>query len=95
MYPEERSLYDATTIYVAEEFNRAVQCENRAVGFVMTIFQKLLDSSTHALGSALARRAVRLEEMIRRAEIERRMDHEAAGEQDLIDEAYKELGITP
>ena len=28
--PEERELYDATTRYVIEEFNRAMQTENRA-----------------------------------------------------------------
>jgi superfamily II DNA or RNA helicase len=88
LYQDERALYDATTLYVAEEFNRAVQCENRAVGFVMTIFQKLLDSSTHALGSALERRMMRLRELVERAELERRLDREAAiDEPDLIDEA--------
>ena len=87
-YPDERALYDATTLYVAEEFNRALQSENRAVGFVMTIFQKLLDSSSRALGSALANRARRLEETLRRVELERRLDREAAlNEPDLIDDA--------
>jgi superfamily II DNA or RNA helicase len=88
LYQDERALYDATTRYVAEEFNRAVQCENRAVGFVMTIFQKLLDSSTHALGRALERRMMRLRELVDRAELVRRLDREAAiDEPDLIDEA--------
>ncbi len=87
LYPDERALYDATTRYVAEEFNRAVQSENRAVGFVMTIFQKLLDSSTRALGSALERRMTRLRELADRADLERRLDREAAvDEPDLIDE---------
>jgi superfamily II DNA or RNA helicase len=87
LYPDERALYDATTRYVAEEFNRAVQSENRAVGFVMTIFQKLLDSSTHALGRALERRMMRLQEMADHAELERRLDREAAiDDPDLIDE---------
>lgn len=87
-YPDERALYDATTLYVAEEFNRALQSENRAVGFVMTIFQKLLDSSSHALGSALANRALRLEESLRRVELERRLDREAAlNEPDFLDDA--------
>ena len=88
LYQDERALYDATTLYVAEEFNRAVQCENRAVGFVMTIFQKLLDSSTYALGSALERRMMRLRDLADRAELERRLDRDAAiDEPDLIDEA--------
>jgi len=68
LYPEERELYDATTRYVVEEFNRAMQSENRAVGFVMTVFQKLLDSSSYALLSALAKRRDNLAGMLERAE---------------------------
>ncbi len=67
LYPDERNLYDETTRYVAEEFNRAMQSENRAVGFVMTVFQKLLDSSSHALHVALTRRTKRLQELMDRA----------------------------
>lgn len=59
-YPEERTLYDATTKYVIEEFNRSLQLENRAIGFVMTVFQKLLDSSSFALLSALRKRKINL-----------------------------------
>lgn len=68
LYPEERALYEATTRYVAEEFNRAMQTENRAVGFVMTVFQKLLDSSSFALCSALRNRKIHLEEMLKKAQ---------------------------
>ncbi|MBN1500039.1 MAG: DEAD/DEAH box helicase family protein [Spirochaetes bacterium] len=67
LFPEERELYDATTIYVIEEFNRALQTENRAVGFVMTVFQKLLDSSSFALYSALKNRKHHLETLLSRA----------------------------
>jgi len=67
LYPDERSLYDETTRYVAEEFNRAMQSENRAVGFVMTVFQKLLDSSSYALYVALTKRAARLKDLLDRA----------------------------
>ncbi|MBN2159611.1 MAG: DEAD/DEAH box helicase family protein [Spirochaetes bacterium] len=88
LYPDERALYEATTRYVAEEFNRALQSENRAVGFVMTIFQKLLDSSTYALGRALERRARRLEETAARAELEHDMAREALpGDPDMVDDA--------
>ncbi len=68
LYPDERLLYDETTRYVVEEFNRALQTENRAVGFVMTVFQKLLDSSSYALERALRNRLIKLEGMIERAE---------------------------
>lgn len=64
LYPEERVLYDATTRYIVEEFNRAMHDENRAVGFVMTVFQKLLDSSSFALLSALKKRRSRLSSII-------------------------------
>ncbi len=64
LFPEERALYDATTRYVSEEYNRAMQAENRAVGFVMTVFQKLLDSSSNALLSALKNRKNNLESLL-------------------------------
>ncbi len=86
LYPDERRLYDETTLYVAEEFNRALQNENRAVGFVMTVFQKLLDSSTHALGCALERRMARLEDLLARADLVRRLDIDPGGDTDLIDD---------
>jgi SNF2 family DNA or RNA helicase len=68
LYPDERFLYEETTKYVVEEFNRALQTENRAVGFVMTVFQKLLDSSSYALLMALRNRRKRLQELVDRAE---------------------------
>jgi ERCC4-related helicase len=68
LYYDERFLYDETTKYVIEEFNRAMQTENRAVGFVMTVFQKLLDSSSFALFSALSNRVKKLETMVERVE---------------------------
>jgi len=82
LYPEERNLYDATTRYVVEEFNRALQTENRAVGFVMTVFQKLLDSSSFALLSALVNRRNNLAAMLERAE---RKNLDACGCPDELD----------
>ncbi len=60
--PEERLFYDATTDYVKREYNLALQKKNRAIGFVMIVFQKLLDSSTRALLRALERRKAMLEQ---------------------------------
>mgnify|MGYP001184837989 CR=1 FL=1 len=57
----ERALYDATTEYVKHEYNIAMAETNRAVGFVMIVFQKLLDSSTRALLRALEKRRAMLE----------------------------------
>ncbi|MBL8021307.1 MAG: DEAD/DEAH box helicase family protein [Leptospirales bacterium] len=62
--PEERAFYDETTDYVKREYNLAQQSENRAVGFVMMVFQKLLDSSTRALTRALVNRKMMLERLI-------------------------------
>lgn len=70
LFPEERALYDATTRYVAEEYNRAMQSDNRAVGFVMTVFQKLLDSSSAALLSALRKRRDHLAAMLSKTDAE-------------------------
>ncbi len=58
----ERLFYDETTDYVKREYNLAMQEKNRAVGFIMIVFQKLLDSSTRALITALERRKVKLEQ---------------------------------
>ncbi|MCB1165215.1 MAG: DEAD/DEAH box helicase family protein [Leptospiraceae bacterium] len=59
--PPERAFYDETTEYVRREYNLAMQEKNRAVGFVMIAFQKLLDSSTRALLRALEKRRAMLE----------------------------------
>lgn len=70
LFPEERALYDATTRYVAEEYNKAMQSDNRAVGFVMTVFQKLLDSSSAALLSALMKRRNHLSAILSKSDAE-------------------------
>ena len=57
----ERSFYDETTEYVKREYNLAISVKNRAVGFVMIVFQKLLDSSATALIQALTKRKFQLE----------------------------------
>ncbi|MCZ8154871.1 MAG: SNF2-related protein [Leptospira sp.] len=59
--PIERQFYDETTEYVRREYNLAMGTKNRAVGFVMIVFQKLLDSSVIALLSALQKRKFMLE----------------------------------
>lgn len=57
----ERQFYDETTEYVRREYNLAMRTQNRAIGFVMIVFQKLLDSSVFALLSALSKRKFMLE----------------------------------
>ncbi|MFN3247356.1 MAG: DEAD/DEAH box helicase, partial [Leptonema sp. (in: bacteria)] len=58
---EERIFYDETTEYVKKEYNLSKQLQNRAIGFIMIVFQKLLDSSTRALLKALEKRKQMLE----------------------------------
>ncbi|MCB1322007.1 MAG: DEAD/DEAH box helicase, partial [Leptospiraceae bacterium] len=60
--PEERAFYDETTEYVRREYNLALREKNRAVSFIMIVFQKLLDSSTRALLRALEKRKTHLEQ---------------------------------
>lgn len=57
----ERLFYDETTEYVKREYNLAMGSKNRAIGFVMIVFQKLLDSSVIALLNALKKRKFLLE----------------------------------
>ncbi|WP_061234997.1 DEAD/DEAH box helicase [Leptospira weilii] len=57
----EREFYEETTNYVRREYNLAMRTQNRAIGFVMIVFQKLLDSSVFALISALTKRKFLLE----------------------------------
>ncbi|OPX16272.1 SNF2-related protein, partial [Gordonia sp. i37] len=61
---DERDLYDAVTHYVREEMNRAEQHsdspQRRTVGFALTVLQRRLASSTHAILRSLERRRDRL-----------------------------------
>lgn len=59
---EERAFYDEMTDYVRREYNLAMREQNRAVSFIMIVFQKLLDSSTRALLRALEKRKTMLEQ---------------------------------
>lgn len=58
--PEERSAYDAVTEYLRDGYNRALQREQRAVGFLMVTYHKMLASSTRAIRVSLQRRAEKL-----------------------------------
>lgn len=58
---QERAFYDETTEYVKREYNLAMNSKNRAIGFVMVVFQKLLDSSVVALLNALQKRKFLIE----------------------------------
>lgn len=62
----EKHLYDEVTHYVREEMNRAERLGSdnpraRTVGFALTVLQRRLASSTHAILRSLQRRRERLE----------------------------------
>ncbi|HRD14556.1 MAG TPA: helicase-related protein, partial [Mycobacterium sp.] len=62
----EKHLYDEVTRYVREEMNRAERLGSdnpraRTVGFALTVLQRRLASSTHAILRSLQRRRERLE----------------------------------
>ncbi len=62
--PGESELYEAVTQYVREEMNRAdslIDNRRRTVGFALTVLQRRLASSTHAILRSLERRRTRLQ----------------------------------
>ena len=66
MYPDEKRFYDAVQDYIRTGYNSIEQIEDpmhrRAVGFILTTFQKLNASSLKAIRYALQGRLDRLEE---------------------------------
>ncbi|MDH4262231.1 MAG: SNF2-related protein [Spirochaetia bacterium] len=81
----ERSFYDAVTEYVKKEYNRAIESTQNVKAFVMIIFQKLLDSSSYALLSALEKRKERLEQMYYRIKnVDKNSDLSIFDDEDLL-----------
>jgi len=64
MYPEEKEFYSAVEDYIRTGYNSIERIEDpmhqRAVGFILTTFQKLNASSFHAIKAALEGRLARL-----------------------------------
>jgi|GEM_PF-238411 len=81
----ERAFYDAVTEYVKKEYNRAIESTQNVKAFVMVIFQKLLDSSSYALLSALEKRKDRLEQMYYRIKnVDKNSDLDIFDDEDLM-----------
>lgn len=55
-YSLERSLYDKVTEYVSTNYNRALGRNDRAFGFLMILFQRMLTSSTQAITDSMEKR---------------------------------------
>jgi len=62
----ERQLYDEVTSYVSENYDRAMGRGDRAFGFLMILFQRMLTSSTQAIHDALVKRQEKLQALQRR-----------------------------
>ena len=58
--PAERAVYDQVTAYLREGYNRARRGEQRAVGFLMVTYHKMLASSARAIRVSLQRRVEKL-----------------------------------
>ena len=82
--PAEQSLYEATTRYISEVYNRARVLNRSAARLAMSVFQRRQASSTYALLRSFERRLDRLDEAIdlvragRADEVERRQGRLAA-----------------
>ena len=82
----EQALYEETTRYIAENYNRARVLNRSAARLAMSVFQRRQASSTHALMRSFERRVERLDEAI---ELVR------AGRADELERRQKRLGETP
>ncbi len=61
MTDQERAAYDAATDYVRTGYARANESRNNALGFLMSVFQKLNSSSSYALKQSLKKRIEKLQ----------------------------------
>ncbi len=84
--PAEQQLYEATTAYISETYNKARILNRSAARLAMSVFQRRLASSTYALLRSFERRLERLDEAI---ELVR------AGRADELDRRQQRLGKTP
>ncbi len=67
---EEYVAYEQVTSYIRDVYDQAVRHENRAVGFLMVLYQKMLASSSNAIYTSLKKRHARLVELAELAEQE-------------------------
>ena len=84
--PSEQALYEATTRYIAEVYNRARVLNRSAARLAMGVFQRRLASSTYALMRSFERRLGRLDEAI---------DLVRAGGADELERGQRRLAATP
>ena len=106
---DEQGVYDATTRYIAETYNRAQILHRSAARLAMSVFQRRLASSSYALMRSFERRIARLDEAIacvlegRWGELERRQTRLArtadvfeskTADEDVADDGRREANET-
>ena len=84
--PSEQALYEATTRYISEIYNRARVLNRSAARLAMSVFQRRQASSTYALMRSFERRLGRLDEAI---------DLVRAGRADDLERGQHRLASTP
>jgi len=62
--PEEMDLYDEITEYIRLSYNVAISKKDRAVGFLMVAFQKMLTSSSAAIKVSFEQRILKLQAIL-------------------------------
>jgi superfamily II DNA/RNA helicase len=81
---EELQLYEDVTDYCRFQYDQAMAQKNRAVGFVMVTYQKMLASSGYAIKSSLEKRVGKLRQH-RAALAEKRGRGEGNPDEDIVD----------
>lgn len=97
----ERELYDEVTDYVRDNYNRAMGRGDRAFGFLMLLFQRMVTSSSAAIYDSLSKRLDRLLAVQARLESDngdksRRFDEDAAADDDteaVLDDLISAPGV--
>lgn len=91
----ERKFHKALEIYLREGYGYADQDpkdkRHKAIGFVMTTFQKLAASSTRAIKQALQRRLDNLRHAIKERDIQREVEHDARHEGEYEERRVQEI----
>lgn len=96
----ERQLYEAVSDYVRDNYNKAMGRGDRAFGFLMILFQRMVTSSSSAIQSALAKRLGKLLAVQRAlgngSNGDSEFDEEAAADEDaqaLLDDLIETYGV--
>ena len=93
---DEQELYDETTSYIQDYYNRAKFLNRSAARLAMSVFQRRLASSTYALMRSLERRKEKLENMIDGIRIGRVTEEDLVSQQgrlNALDDLFDSLTV--